>query len=163
MKFLGKSVSVALGCLFVATVGPAFAAEEAPVDAKPAETVPAVKHRTAPDTLMFTPDEFNDIQTRAGGAAGSGEGLVDGHDGIEDATLFLSTILYAGPNDWTIWINGSPVSANQGFKSFKVTEITPNSVDLLVPLSAQGMRPVHLQPNQTFVAKTGVVVEGKYP
>jgi hypothetical protein len=44
-----------------------------------------------------------------------------------------------------------------------VTQIDSDSVELLVPLSAQGMRPVRLRPNQTFVAKTGAVVEGKYP
>jgi hypothetical protein len=161
MKLIRNIASLAVVALCVTVMSQTFAADETPAEAN-APSAP-IKHRSAPDTLMFTADEFSEIQSRVAGAGGSGDGAGDANDGIEDATLFLSTILYAGPNDWTIWINGAPVSANQGFKSFQVVEITPNSVDLLVPLSAQGMRPVHLQPNQTFVAKTGIVVEGKYP
>ena len=161
MRTLSAAIKIAtIGLCFA---GSAFSADEAQTNA-PAKSEPTrvVKSRTAPDSLMFTPDEFTDIQTRLNGPGGdASEGGT--HQAIEDATLYLSTILYAGPHDWTIWINGAPVSANQGFQAFQVTEITPNSVDLLVPLSAQGMRPVHLQPNQTFVTKTGVVVEGKYP
>lgn len=170
MKSLSAVIKIATSCIFFAVTGFAFSADVVPPSSTeaqesvttPAEPARVAKHRAAPDSLMFTPDEFADIQTRSNGPV-NGEAESDGRQPIEDATLYLSTILYAGPNDWTIWINGAPVSANQGFKAFQVTEITPNSVDLLVPLSAQGMRPVHLQPNQTFVTKTGVVVEGKYP
>ena len=163
MKSLSAVIKTAAMCACLVSAGAAFSADETPPSAPAkAEPAPASKHRVAPDSLMFSADEFADIQTRSNGP-GNGPSEGDGRQPIEDATLYLSTILYAGPNDWTIWINGAPVSANQGFKAFQVTEITPNSVDLLVPLSAQGMRPVHLQPNQTFVTKTGVVVEGKYP
>ncbi len=115
-----------------------------------------------PDTLMFTIDEFNEIQshgTGREGEAGSGGGS-GGAQAIESASLYLSTILYFSPTDWTIWVNGVPISPDQEFQSFKVTEITPSYVELLVPLSAQGMRPVRLGPNQTFIAKSGVIVEG---
>lgn len=112
---------------------------------------------TVPDTLMFTIDEFNDIQ---GHLARTGEDTQKKNADIESASLYLSTIVYAGPDDWTVWINGVPITPQQEFPAFKVTEISPRYVDLLVPLSAQGMRPVRLGPNQTFLAKLGVVVEG---
>lgn len=111
-----------------------------------------------PDTLMFTIDEYNDIQGRL---SRGGDGDEDKSLGAENVSLYLSTILYYGPQDWTVWINGVPVGPQEDFKTFKVTEITPSYVELLVPLSAQGMRPVRLGPNQTFVTKSGVVVEGQ--
>jgi len=111
-----------------------------------------------PDTLMFSIDEYNDIQSRIAGSNETGDAA---SNAIEDASLYLSTILYLGPNDWTIWVNGVPITADQEFNSFQVTEIAPTHVQLLVPLSAQGMRPVRLEPNQTFITKSGIVVEGQ--
>jgi len=109
------------------------------------------------ETMMFTIDEFNEIQGRLAGA-GNSKDKVD--TAIESADLYLSTILYNGPKDWTIWVNGVAIGPDQDFQTFQVTSITPVYVELLVPLSAQGMRPVRLGPNQTFIAKTGDVIEG---
>lgn len=114
--------------------------------------------REVPDTLMFSIDDLNDIQSRiAGGSDGDRD-----DSAIEEATLYLSTILYYGPNDWTIWINGLPINPGENFRSFQVTDIGPSHVDLLVPLSAQGMRPVRLAPNQTFITSSGTIVEGPW-
>ena len=110
------------------------------------------------ETMMFTVDEFNEIQGRMAGA-GNGKDKVD--TAIESANLYLSTIVYYGPKDWTIWVNGVAIGPNQDFQTFQVTSITPTYVELLVPLSAQGMRPVRLGPNQTFIARTGDVIEGR--
>ncbi|MHB1207026.1 MAG: hypothetical protein ACYCZX_15760 [Rhodospirillaceae bacterium] len=115
---------------------------------------PAVK---VPDTLMFTIDELNEIQSRISG--NSTEKKED--RAIEDASLYLSTIIYVSPQEWTIWLNGKPINSGDEFQSFKVVDISPSSVQLLVPLSAQGMIPVRLGPNQTFVTRSGVVVEGQ--
>jgi hypothetical protein len=132
------------------------AGQEASADKSPG---PAAKPVTrAPfETLMFAIDEFNDIQGRIAGSTTADEG----RQAIEDASLYLSTIIYNGPKDWTIWVNDVPIGPNQDLQSFQVTSISPRYVDLLVPLSAQGMRPVRLSPNQTFITKTGAVVEGR--
>ena len=110
---------------------------------------------------MFTIDELNEIQSRigAGGQGGDNGGRLEA---IENATLFLSTILYTSPKDWTVWINGAAITPELEFGAFEVTQIGPDFVELLVPLSAQGMRPVRLAPNQTFIAKSGIVVEGQW-
>ena len=113
----------------------------------------------APDTLMFSIDDLNEIQSRI---AGSGSSEENDDSAIEEASLYLSTILYYGRDDWTAWINGVPISPGESFQSFTVTDIGPSYVELLVPLSAQGMRPVRLAPNQTFVTDTGTVVEGRW-
>ena len=80
---------------------------------------------------------------------------------VEAAKASTQAILYFSPTDWVIWVNGVPIEPNQDFQAFRVTDISPSSVELLVPLSALGMRPVRLGPNQTFVAKSGIVVEGR--
>lgn len=115
--------------------------------------------RRIPDSLMFTTDELNDIQGRI--ASGRG-GEDEERSAIEDASLYLATILYSGPASWTVWINDVPVSSGQELKSFEIRDIGPNFVELLVPLSAQGMRPVRLSPNQSFVTRSGAVVEGRW-
>lgn len=128
-------------------------------DAKPADTPVAVADTKVPDTLMFATDELTDIQSRIGQAeAGSSSGSMNT---FENASLYLSSILYFGPSDWVIWVNGVPIEPAQDFQAFRVTDISPSSVELLVPLSAMGMRPVRLGPNQTFLVKSGIVVEGR--
>jgi hypothetical protein len=148
--------------LLVAASYPALAQIDAPASpeaAPEAETAkPVIKHPPS-ETMMFSIDEFNEIQARLAGAGGDAKNRMD--TGIEKADLYLSSILYSGPKDWTIWINGRRIGPNDEFQALQVTAITPNYVELLIPLSAQGMRPVHLGPNQTFIARTGAVVEGR--
>lgn len=128
-------------------------------DAKPADTPVAIADTKVPDTLMFATDELTDIQSRIGQAdAGADSASMNS---FENASLYLSSILYFSPTDWVIWVNGKPIEPQQDFQAFRVTEITPSSVELLVPLSAMGMRPIRLGPNQTFLVKTGIVVEGR--
>lgn len=143
-------VSAGKGWAQITAAGDAPAAAEKMPDKPRADRKPV-------ETMMFTIDEFNEIQGRLAGA-GNGKDKTD--TAIETADLYLSTILYSSPKDWTIWVNGVAISPNQDFQTFQVTSITPTYVELLVPLSAQGMRPVRLGPNQTFIAKTGDVIEG---
>jgi hypothetical protein len=116
--------------------------------------------RKVPDTLMFSIDELNEIKDRIAGGEVTNE---QQQQALQSPGLYLGSIMYSGPKDWTIWINGAPIGPDQDFLSFQVTAITPRYVELLVPLSVQGMRPVRLEPNQTFIAESGIIVEGKYP
>lgn len=113
-----------------------------------------------PDTLMFTIDELNDIQSRIAGGNVTEE--VVRTEAIEEANLFLSSILYFGPKEWTIWVNGLPIGPNQEVDSFEVVNIDSAHVEMIVPLSATGMRPVRLEPNQTFISQTGLILEGQW-
>jgi hypothetical protein len=120
------------------------------------------KQRQIPDTLMYTIDELTDIRNRTSvEQTAEGGGPIES-SAIENASLYLSTIVYSGPTEWTIWVNGKPITPNQELLEFKITDIGPRFVELLVPLSAQGMRPVRLEPNQTFISKSGTVVEGAW-
>lgn len=113
-----------------------------------------------PDTLMFTIDELQEIQSRI--ADGTVTEEVVRAEAIEEANLFLSSILYFGPKDWTIWVNGVPIGPNHEVDSFEVFNIDATHVEMIVPLSATGMRPVRLEPNQTFISQTGVILEGQW-
>ncbi len=149
-----RAISLAVMLLFPMTV---MGAEQGAAAPAPPES-PA---RTIPDTVMFSIDEINDVRSRASSNTDNDAGTGN-RDAIESATLYLSTILFYGPNDWTIWVNGAPITPRQDFSSFQVTSIGPDFVELLVPLSARGMSPVRLSPNQTFVARSGAIVEGKW-
>jgi hypothetical protein len=141
--------AIGVGCAALSLA----AEEKAAADSQPL--------RTIPDTLMFKIDEVNEIQGRiASGPNGGGASRAG--DSIEEASIYLSTILYYAPSDWTIWVNGVPISANQELGAFEVTDIGPDFVEILVPLSAQGMRPVRLAPNQTFIVRSGAIVDGKW-
>ncbi len=114
-----------------------------------------------PDSLMFSVDELNELRARFGSGEAAGRGVTPA-DSIDSASLYLSTIVFYSPAEWTIWVNGIAIGPRQDLQSFEVTDIGPDYVDLLVPLSAQGMKPVRLAPNQTFIARSGAVVEGKW-
>lgn len=154
-RFIITAVAVCLG----AFATPATAAE--PAKAQPGEGEgQKIFDDQPPETLMFSIDELTEIRNRMV-EGGKAEGTAGGRSNpIEDASLYLSTILYYGPEEWTFWLNGVPVGPNQELNSIEVTAITPSYVELLVPLSAQGMRPVRLSPNQSFITKSGVVIEG---
>ena len=143
-----------------AVIAMSFTATAQPADTKAqaGEAAPAAQRRV-PDTLMFTIDELTEIQSRVSTASEHDKGS-ESSNAIEGAALYLSTIVYYGPKNWTIWVNGKPISPDQDFQSFKVTDIGPRFVEFVVPLSAPGMRPVRLEPNQTFIAKSGAIVEG---
>ncbi|MGE3474405.1 MAG: hypothetical protein AB7H70_01225 [Rhodospirillaceae bacterium] len=165
MSNVSRSLKVAAALALLAGNAHGAAAPPAARAAVPGEGAgQQVLDKQAPETLMFNIDELTEIRNRmvAGSSANAERNGGRGHDPIEDATLYLSTILYYGPGEWTIWINGVAIGPQQELKSFEVTEISPDHVDLLVPLSAQGMRPVRLSPNQTFVTKSGAVVEGPW-
>jgi len=149
------SLSFAVPAVTLAQTAPTVSQDAASGGEETPSTV-----RRIPDTLMFSIDELTDIQSRI---TTPEEGESRGPStAIENASLYLSTILYTGPNDWTIWVNGKPITPGQDFAEFKVTGIGPRYVELLIPLSAQGMRPVRLEPNQTFITRSGAIVEGAW-
>lgn len=148
----------------VATLSPSHAQEvvvgKAITDPTPTAADGKKVRRAVPDTLMFTIDELNDVKDRMVGGQITSESK---RQAEKIDSIYLGSIMYYGPKDWTIWVNGSPIGPNQDFQAFQVTQITSRHVELLVPLSVQGMRPVRLEPNQTFISDSGIIVEGKYP
>jgi hypothetical protein len=157
MKSIIRTVLSAVLVMSCAGTVSAQTAAGEPAGGEASASAPA----TIPATIMFSIDELNEIQSRVATTADDGA-RGRNPDAIERASLYLSTIVYYGPKDWTIWVNGLPISPGQDFQSFQITDIGPRFVELLVPLSAQGMRPVRLEPNQSFIVKSGAVVEGPW-
>jgi len=154
------AIAVAAAALVIFSV-PASAAEPANAKPQPSDsTGQQIFDSQPPETLMFSIDELTEIRNRMVQGGGADDRENSRNNPIEDASLYLSTILYYGPEEWTFWLNGVPIGPKQDLQSIEVTAITPSYVELLVPLSAQGMRPVRLSPNQSFITKSGVVVEG---
>ena len=93
------AAAIALGAFST----PAFAAE--PANAKPQQGDGAgqqIFDSQPPETLMFSIDELTEIRNRmvqGGGAEGRDNSR---NNPIEDASLYLSTILYYGPEEWDI-------------------------------------------------------------
>jgi hypothetical protein len=164
LAILAHGVTIVSAGTLAQTAPPATRAANASAASAVPSTSPssegATPRRRLPDTLMFTIDEFNEIKDRIAGGEITNE---QKQEALGVDALFLGSIMYYGPKDWTIWINGSPIGPDQDFQAFQVTDIGPRFVELLVPLSVQGMRPVRLEPNQTFIAESGIIVEGKYP
>ncbi|MBL8642497.1 MAG: hypothetical protein JNK21_01080 [Rhodospirillaceae bacterium] len=155
-----QAITRLIGIAALVLVASAAWAQTAPAEGQTSAANAPKERRAVPDTLMFTIDEYNEIKDRQAGGDVT-EAAREKAEKME--SLFLGSIMYYGPKDWTIWINGAPIGPNQDFQSFQVTDITPRYVELLVPLSVQGMRPVRLEPNQTFIAESGIIVEGRYP
>ena len=158
---MSRILTIAAAIALAAFSLPTLAAE--PANAKPQPSAgagPQIFDSQPPETVMFSIDELTEIRNRMVQGGGAEDRDNSGNNPIEDASLYLSTILYYGPEEWTFWLNGVPIGPKQELQSIEVTAITPSYVELLVPLSAQGMRPVRLSPNQSFITKSGVVVEG---
>lgn len=105
-------------------------------------------------------------------------------------SFFLSSIMYYGPNEWAIWLNGFKISnrTNKTESPLYVSAINKNKVEIVwkpdaillndlkdirsrfekhdnrVPLADDGKSVVFiLKPNQTFVSSIMSIEEGKIP
>ncbi|MCH7930823.1 MAG: hypothetical protein IH906_01235 [Proteobacteria bacterium] len=80
---------------------------------------------------------------------------------VGPATLYLSAIVYIGPETWTIWLNGVRVTPDMRIGGIDIVSVGRDAVRLKMRVLTN--RPpvsVRLRPNQTFVAATREVIEG---
>lgn len=146
------------------------AAQEPPAGPEPAVSsaaeVPGSVAPTDPDappvTLMFSLKDLIAIQAaiREGGLWRDESVTVETIKPRLRDPLYLSGILYAGPGDWTIWINGQPLRPGDKGNMFEVIEVTGRHIVLLVAWG-ESTRQVVLEPNQTFLPAYAAVVEGR--
>lgn len=145
-------------------------AQEPPAEPEPAVApaaeVPGGEAPTDPDappvTLMFSLKDLIAIQAaiREGGLSRDESATVETIKPRLRDPLYLSGILYAGPGDWTIWINGQPLRPGDKGNLFEVIEVTDRRIVLLVAWG-ETTRQVVLEPNQTFLPAYAAVVEGR--
>lgn len=111
---------------------------------------------SAQSSLMFSDEELRALQ-----AVGAHGGTAGGNAVMVQGNIHLSAILYYGPQQWSIWINGIRVEPGQSLAGASVGVVTERHVDLMV--GTEKPQPVRLRPNQTWLAGYGTVVEGAYP
>lgn len=75
--------------------------------------------------------------------------------------LYLSAILYSGAQDWAVWLNGLKMRPGDTAEDFEIKSVTPDHVDVEVPMGRDGRKPFRLFPYQTLIAEKGTVVEGR--
>ena len=80
---------------------------------------------------------------------------------VGPATLYLSAIVYIGPETWTIWLNGVRVTPDMRIGGIDIVSVGRDAVRLEMRVLTNRPRvSVRLRPNQTFVTATREVIEG---
>jgi hypothetical protein len=131
--------------------------QEAPADA-------AVERKQEQDSLLFS-RQVQDLIEAARQARGTTTSAAPGDAEAAPlmagpATVHLSAILYEGPGDWQIWLNGRSFEQSGVAGATEILGVRQGSVQLRWR-GAQA-RPVDiiLRPNQTYIVGTGEIVEG---
>ena len=76
--------------------------------------------------------------------------------------LYLAAIVYFGPDSWSFWLNGTRITPDSGLAMVDVVSVSREAVELaLHVVSDQPAVPVRLRPNQSFIARSGEILEGK--
>ncbi|HUY69192.1 MAG TPA: hypothetical protein VMV79_07815 [Alphaproteobacteria bacterium] len=115
-----------------------------PALAAPPQGPPAV-------SLFFTPAETAQIAALA--ASGGAETAA--------ADLSLGAVIYYGPNDWSVWLQGAcwtPVTAAR--PDLRILGVAPDLVRLMWTPQSGPPRTISLRAHQTYQIATGKIVEG---
>ncbi len=140
-------------------------AQDGDVQSTPEPAPAEIDLQTLPSTLLLSLEEMVNIEA----AIADGPLARTPRDQEDDPArfrlrdnLYVSAIVYAGPQDWTVWINGRPLSPGTPSGIFEVLEVGPTHVRVAVPWGEGGTRTVMLRSHQTFVPRRGDVLEGRY-
>jgi hypothetical protein len=116
------------------------------------------------DSLLFSSTALAQIE-----AARRGEGRLPQPDGTAasaarapaamPATIHLSAIVYHAPDDWRIWLNGQSFTPAATPGALEILAVTADTVRLA--WRGAPARRFELQPNQSYLAASGRVVEGR--
>jgi hypothetical protein len=125
----------------------------------------AVERKQAGDSLLFSRQVLDLLEAarQARGAAVSATPAdTSSQPPIpEPAAVHLSAVLYRGPSDWQIWLNGRSFAQSGVAGSLEILRVRPDSVRL--KWRGAGTRQpaeITLRPNQTYIVGTGEIVEG---
>jgi len=77
--------------------------------------------------------------------------------------VHCSSILYSGPQVWTVWLQGERWTPETERPGLHILEVTPDFVRLSVALATDDApRAVTLRAHQSLNLLTGAIVEGVY-
>lgn len=157
------ALALALSLLTAPAAAPAAA--QAPQVQDAGATAPPLDLETLPATLLLGVEEMVNIETAIASGPLARMGSADETDPTRFRlrhNLYVSAILYVGPDDWTVWVNGQAIGPEAPPGLFEVIEVGPAFVRLAVPWGEGGTRDVLLRTHQTFVPRRGDVLEGRY-
>jgi hypothetical protein len=97
--------------------------------------------------LMLSPTEEAAL-TRAQQQARKGE------QANNSDTLRLDGIIYSHPKSWTIWLNGRAIKAGESVDTFRIINVTPESVEMIWSPKQDQHHQICLKPNETFQRKS---------
>lgn len=106
-----------------------------------------------PQSLFFTADESAAIAR-----------LVDNmKPEHQDASgIHLGAVMYYGPEDWTLWLQGTKWTPESSKPDLHIISVAPNEVHLSWLRSAKALpQDITLRPYQTFQISSGKIVEGQ--
>lgn len=78
--------------------------------------------------------------------------------------VYLSAIVYFGPKSWNFWLNDNRITPESPMALVDVISVSHNAIEIALQVVSD--RPpilVRLKPNQTYVARSREVIEGKAP
>lgn len=171
IRGLARPLRVTLIVAAVVGTAPARAQQEAQppaadtaVDAAQGAGAQDLDLSLLPPTLLFSFEEMRMIES----AIASGPLARGGSSESADPTryrfavnLYLSSIVWSGPESWTVWINGVAYGPDRPPQGYDILDVGPDAVLLSVPWGEGGAREIRLATRQTFVPQFGGVIEGR--
>jgi hypothetical protein len=111
--------------------------------------------QTAPQasspSLFFTNDEIGRIETLAAKTPAV-------EPAAEQNTVTLGAIVYAGPNDWTVWLQGKRWTPATNNPHLRITNVQHDKVQLIVaPWGSGTARDITLRPFESYSPLTGEI------
>ncbi|MDR3423472.1 MAG: hypothetical protein P4M13_00120 [Alphaproteobacteria bacterium] len=101
-------------------------------------------------SLFFTPQESRAAEILAQKAQPAGQG-----------DIRLGAVMYYGPHDWTLWLQGEKWTPETSRPDLRVEEVSANEVRLSWRAEdGSGERDFTLKPNQSYQIATGKIIAG---
>lgn len=149
-----------IGLVAVLVLAPAAASS---LDREPEPGV-AVGRKQTQDSLLFSrevQDLIEAARRNAGVAAGTAPADAMSRANHAQGAIHLSAILYQGPGDWQIWLNGRSFAQNGVAGPIEILRVRADSVRLQWHgATTEQSADITLRPNQTYIVSTGEIVEG---
>jgi hypothetical protein len=113
-------------------------------------------------SLFFSPQDLISIAKAQKGAVDSANG--NGYHGEpipQKRQIILSGIIYRGPNDWLIWLNGHKVAPGNLLKEIVDIKVHENSVHLKwFDIGLNGVIDLTIHPHEVYDIVTGIMLPG---
>ncbi|MFA4993913.1 MAG: hypothetical protein WC521_01215 [Bdellovibrionales bacterium] len=78
---------------------------------------------------------------------------------VREGEIHLGAVVYYGPDDWTLWLQGTKWTPETEQSDLRVLEVTANDVRLLWRgENGKEAQEILLKPNQSFEIATGKVI-----